>query len=204
MRKATGLVLALVTMVTVADAASIKKTDYRYYPVTGSTPFDINQSILRHGPKYGGLSAYGVTTYGYKLSGTCTSVAGADARVGSFKMELEFQIKLPKLSTQTGLQADVKSSWGKFAGFVKVHEETHRRIWLGCAKSAEAKIQTLRAKSCDALTQRIDQTLLNMTKSCNRQHEAFDNAEQKRLARHPFMLKVKNGMKRSSQALKAN
>jgi predicted secreted Zn-dependent protease len=203
MLKCVGLFLASIAVVSVAQAATVKKTDYRYYPVTGATPYDINQSILRHGPKYGGLSAYGVTTYDYKPSATCASAPGADARVGSFKMELQFQIKLPKLSTEKSLRSDVRSSWGKFSSFVKSHEETHRRIWMGCAKSAESKIQSLRANSCSALTKRIDQVLMNMAQSCNKKHEAFDAAEQKRLARHPFMQKVKGQAKRAVQALKA-
>jgi predicted secreted Zn-dependent protease len=203
MRSIVGLALATIAMMSVADAATIKRTDYRFYAVTGSTPYDINQSILRHGPKYGGLSAYGVTTYDYRPSATCASIPGADARVGSFKMELEFLIKLPKLSSESGLQSDVKSSWGKFSNFVKNHEETHRRIWVGCAKSAETKILSLRAKSCSALSKQIDKTLLNMSKSCNRQHQAFDAAEQTRLARHPFMQRVKNTASRGAQALKA-
>jgi predicted secreted Zn-dependent protease len=204
MRTCVGLALAAMALVTVADAATIRKTDYRFYPVSGATAYDINQSILRHGPKYGGLSAYGVTTYGYRPTATCASAQGTDARVGIFKMELEFQIKLPKLNAEKTLTSDVKASWGKFSSFVRNHEETHRSIWLGCAKSAEIKIRSLRAKSCSALTKRIDQMLVNMAKSCNRQHEAFDAAEQKRLARHPFMQKVRNSAKRSVQALKAN
>jgi predicted secreted Zn-dependent protease len=200
MHKGVGLALAAIAMMSVADAATIKKTDYRFYPVSGNTPYDINQSILRHGPKYGGLSAYGVTTYDYHPSATCATIPGLEARVGSFKMELEFLIKLPKLSSERGLKSDVKASWGKFSSFVRNHEETHRRIWLGCAKSAESKIKALRATSCSALTKRIDMVLINMSKSCNRQHEAFDAAEQKRLARHPFMQRVKS---RGAQALQA-
>jgi predicted secreted Zn-dependent protease len=203
MHKCVGIVLAAIAVVTVADAATIKRTDYRYYPVTGATPYDINQSILRHGPKYGGLSAYGVTTYDYKPSATCSYSPGADARVGSFKMELRFQIKLPKLATESSLRSDVRSTWGKFSNFVKSHEETHRSLWLGCAKSAERRIQSLRAKSCPALTKRIDQVLLTMAKTCNKKHEAFDASEQKRLARHPFMQRVKSGAKVGVQALKA-
>jgi predicted secreted Zn-dependent protease len=204
MRSVFGLALAAFAMLSVAEAATIKKTDYRFYPVSGVTPYDINQSILRQGPKYGGLSAYGVTTYDYRPSATCATIPGSDARVGSFKMELEFLIKLPKLSSEGRLKSDVKSSWGKFASFVKIHEETHRRIWLGCAKSAEAKILAMRAKSCSALSKKIDTALMSMTKTCNKQHEAFDAAEQKRLARHPFMQKVKNAANRGAQALKAH
>jgi predicted secreted Zn-dependent protease len=203
MRRCVGLVLSALAVFSSADAATIKQTNYRYYPVSGSTPYDINQSILRHGPKYGGLSAYGVTTYDYKPSATCAYSPGTEAKVGSFKMELEFQIKLPKLSSEKSLRSDVRSTWGKFASFVKSHEETHRRIWMGCARSAESKIQSLRANSCSALTGRIDQVLLKMAQSCNKKHEAFDAAEQKRLARHPFMQKVRNGARNSVQALKA-
>jgi predicted secreted Zn-dependent protease len=202
MRRCVGLVLAALAVVSSADAATVKRTNYRYYPVAGATAYDINQSILRHGPKYGGLSAYGVTTYDYKPSATCSYSPGTDAHVGSFKMELEFQIKLPKLSSEQSLRSDVRSTWGKFASFVKSHEETHRRIWMGCAKTAESKIQSLRAKSCSALTSRIDGVLLTMAKSCNKKHEAFDAAEQKRLTRHPFMQKVRNGAQGGVQALK--
>lgn len=200
MRIVFGTALAVVALVSIADAATIRKTDYRYYAVSGVTPYDINQSILRHGPKYGGLSAYGVTTYDYRPSASCASAPGIDARVATFKMELQFLIKLPKLSSEKNLKSDVKASWGKFSSFVRAHEETHRRIWFGCAKSAETKIKALRASSCSALTKRIDQVLLTMGKSCNKQHEAFDAAEQKRLARHPFMQRVRNN---GTQALKA-
>jgi predicted secreted Zn-dependent protease len=35
----------------------------------------------------------------------------------------------------------IRSKWQQFSEFLKKHEETHRAIWMGCAREFETKVR---------------------------------------------------------------
>ena len=61
-------------------------------------------------------------------------------------------------------------------------------------RDLERQVKSIRAKTCGAADKEAEKIWDKIRASCNRRHEAFDAAEQKRLVKHPFVkLVIANG-----------
>jgi len=169
-------------------AAPAFTTRYAYYKISGENAADVYISMLKRGPHVRGEKAYAATLMESSQSGKLQQTNSC--RMINYKISAEFTIRLPKLADETALSPSVRSRWQQFSGFLRKHEETHRAIWMGCAKEMEARIGALRAGDCDALERKAQAIRDQVQKACTRKHTAFDAAEQKRLARHPFVKMV--------------
>jgi len=173
---------------TTSEAAPAFTTRYAYYKISGENAADVYISMLKRGPHVRGEKAYAATLMESSQSGKLQQTNSC--RMINYKISAEFTIRLPKLADETALSPSVRSRWQQFSGFLRKHEETHRAIWMGCAKEMEARIGALRAGDCDALERKAQAIRDQVQKACTRKHTAFDAAEQKRLARHPFVKMV--------------
>jgi hypothetical protein len=61
---------------------------------------------------------------------------------------------------------------------------------MGCAHEIEAKVRAVRGRNCDEADRKAQAIREQVQKACNRKHIAFDAAEQKKLAKHPFVKMV--------------
>jgi predicted secreted Zn-dependent protease len=173
---------------TTSEAAPAFTTRYAYYKISGENAADVYISMLKRGPHVRGEKAYAATLMESSQSGKLQQTNSC--RMINYKISAEFTIRLPKLADETALSPSVRSRWQQFSGFLRKHEETHRAIWMGCAKEMEARIGALRAGDCDALERKAQAIRDQVQKACTRKHTAFDAAEQKRLSRHPFVQMV--------------
>ena len=173
---------------TTSEAAPAFTTRYAYYKISGENAADVYISMLKRGPHVRGEKAYAATLMESSQSGKLQQTNSC--RMINYKISAEFTIRLPKLADETALSPSVRSRWQQFSGFLRKHEETHRAIWMGCAKEMEARIGALRAGDCEALERKAQAIRDQVQKACTRKHTAFDAAEQKRLARHPFVKMV--------------
>lgn len=112
---------------------------------------------------------------------------GSSCKFVDYRIELDFVIKLPRISNEKILPAADRSHWRQFSAFLKQHEETHRRIWLGCAADVERQVKAIKARSCEDASRKAAQLWERMQAACDRKHKAFDAAEQHRLMTHPFV-----------------
>jgi predicted secreted Zn-dependent protease len=163
-------------------------TNYVYYKVSGESAVDIYSSMLSRGPHVNGAKAYAATLAESSQSGKLEQKGSC--RVRDYKFAMKFTIRLPRIADHDGLTPKVAARWQQFTQFLKKHEETHRAIWVDCARDIENQINSLRAKSCAEIDRRAQQIVDRVQKACNRKHTAFDNAEQKRLSKHPFVKMV--------------
>lgn len=192
MRRLALLSLAVFVALAGQSAASpIEKTRYKFYPITGNTPGEIYSAMIRRGPDVNGVNAYASTSATSAQSGRMV-LRGKSCHVDGYKFSIDFIINLPKLKNEAALTGTTAAKWSQFKSFLKTHEETHRSIWMGCAKTLEAQVKSLRTNDCKVLDKQAAQLWKKMRTSCDSKHAAFDAAEQKRLIKHPFVRLVLN------------
>jgi predicted secreted Zn-dependent protease len=185
MRITFALLASLIVFPSQVVAEPTQSTKYRYYPISGDTPGDIYMAMVRRGPDVNGVNAYASTLATTSQSGRL--MLGKSCRIDGYKVKIDFVINLPRLSKEGALNGSTKAQWNRFKSFLKVHEETHRSIWLGCARELEARIASLSSPSCSALDKQANKLFATMRADCQKKHAAFDAAEQKRLLKHPFV-----------------
>ena len=113
----------------VASAKPSQTTKYTYYTIGGDTAVEIYNSMMKKGPKVNGAKAYAATSATTTQDGKL--LQGSSCQVEDYRLKLDFVIKLPKIKNEKVLPAADRKRWQQFSGFLKTHEETHRKIWLG-------------------------------------------------------------------------
>jgi predicted secreted Zn-dependent protease len=191
MRIKFALLTSLVVLPLPVLAEPTQSTKYKYYSINGDTPGDIYMAMVRRGPDVNGVNAYASTLATTSQSGRL--MLGKSCRIDGYKVKIDFVINLPRLSKEGALGGSTKTQWNKFKSFLKTHEETHRSIWLGCARSLEARIAKLSSPSCAALDKEANRLFATMRAECQKKHAAFDASDQKRLLKHPFVKLVFGG-----------
>lgn len=203
MNKRAVLVLGSVLATSFLSESALCKphqtTKYTYYTISGDTPGAIYSTLVKRGPRVGGVKAYAATTAVSSQSGQL--IPGKFCSLEDYKFKIDFTIKLPKLKNEAALKGATKSDWKKFSSFLKTHEETHRSIWLACASTLEAKVKAIQTTSCAELNEKSTKLWEQMRVSCAKKQDAFDVAEQARLLRHPFVRLVMSQGARTSTAL---
>lgn len=203
MNKRTFLVLSAFVATGFCSESAFSKpvqtTKYIYYAIYGDTPAAIYATLVKRGPRVGGVKAYAATTAVSSQSGQL--IQGSNCTLNDYRFKIDFTIKLPKLKNEAALKGATRTDWKKFSSFLKAHEETHRSIWLACAATLEAKVKAIQAKSCTELNEKSTKLWEQMRVSCAKKQDAFDVAEQARLLRHPFVKLVLSQGARTSTAL---
>jgi predicted secreted Zn-dependent protease len=186
--KAVLISVAVLVLMACGDAAfakPVERTKYTYYTISGVTAHEVYRAMQRRGPKVNGAKAYASTSATAVQNGKL--LQGSSCRIVDYRIKLDFVIKLPRIGNEKILPTADRSHWRQFSAFLKQHEETHRRIWLGCAADVERQVKAIKTRSCQDASRRAAKLWEKMRASCGKKHEAFDAAEQKRLMTHPFV-----------------
>lgn len=168
-----------------AQAGPAFTTKYVYYKVSGDSAAGIYVSMLKRGPHVKGEKAYAATSAESSQRGKLELTN--NCRITNYQYSVDFTIRLPKVADEAALSATARNRWQQFSSFLKKHEETHRAIWMGCANEIENKVRALRGRTCDEVDKKAQAIRDEVQNACNRKHVAFDAAEQKKLAKHPFV-----------------
>jgi predicted secreted Zn-dependent protease len=202
MQKSVVVGLAVVTVLSGPLAARpLEKTNYKYYTIKGDSPGEIYTSMIRRGPDVNGVNAYASTLATSSQNGKLIQ-QGKSCRIEDYKFSINFTINLPKLKNEQALSGQTSAKWSQFKSFLKSHEETHKSIWMSCAKTLETQVKALRATDCKSLDKQAAALWKKMRASCDKKHTAFDAAEQRRLVKHPFVRLVLNGRAVATNGLK--
>jgi predicted secreted Zn-dependent protease len=154
--------------------------------------------MIRRGPHVNGAKAYAATSMNPSQEGRL--VQGKSCRIDDYKIKANFVIRLPKMRNEAALGGETLARWRQFSTFLRKHEETHRSIWMGCASELENRISELRTPNCGALERKAAALWASIKGRCDKKHDAFDNAEQLRLVKHPFVRMV---LRKSPQTVRA-
>lgn len=189
--KAHWKFIAAAWLISFSNAVLAKPTEnikYNYYNISGKSADDVYRAMQRRGPKVNGVKAYASTTATAVQSGKL--VQDSSCRIVDYRIELDFVIRLPRISNEKILPPAERPLWRQFSNFLRQHEETHRRIWRGCAAEVESKVKAIKSKSCADASRNAEQLWEKMQANCDRKHQVFDAAEQQRLMTHPFIRRV--------------
>jgi predicted secreted Zn-dependent protease len=174
-------------------------TKYTYYTISGNDAGAIYATMVNRGPRVGGVKAYAKTSA--VSTPSAQIIQGKTCKLKDYKLNFAFNINLPRLKNEAALTGNTKTQWRNFASFLKIHEETHRKIWLEYGAALEAKVWNIRASSCDDLTAKIIKLRDQMGRECSKRQDAFDATEQKKLMHHPFVRLVLLNAGHSTKAL---
>ena len=156
------------------------------YRVDGADAGAIVRSMMGNAQLLGGHGRVGRTKMTRKISWQFASTPGS-CRVKSHQVQLDFVTQLPRHAAERRLSATLQKHWRGFASRVKWHEAQHRKIWLDCARKAEAQVTKARAKTCEALIARLDGIYAASNAACDKRHAAFDAGETRKLSKHPLI-----------------
>ena len=183
------LAVFLSAAITVPPPASAKprtKTKYTYYTISGKSARNLYQQMVSRGPHVSGDRALAATSVKTQQTGELSGKS--TCRVRNYKLSMDFTIRLPKVRNEKSLTPRLRKRWKAFYQFVRRHEQRHRSIWIGCAKRIEREVRKVRSKSCRKVDQKANEIFKKLSAACDKQHNRFDAAEQKRLARHPLVV----------------
>lgn len=187
--------MRIVGLVTVAAGAALMlgaettksepvfTTNYSYYGISGGTSTGVYASLLQNLQHLKGGRFHAYTSINISTPKTVKTATGC--QVG--RLYVTFLIRLPKHRNEAALSASDRRLWRQFTTFIRKHEETHRAFWMGCVRSMDAKVASLRGKSCDDLARKARDVIAQGKPVCRRKDIAFDAAETRSLDRHPFI-----------------
>jgi predicted secreted Zn-dependent protease len=166
-----------------ADVRS--STDYRSYHLPGNTPAGLIEH-MRRSPLLGlrGAAIAHITPE-YKLD-VSTTPAGGLCRIGKVNLKLNFVITLPR-ADEAAMAPATRSLWRSFVAFAKRHEETHRSIYLDCARRFLARAAAFSPSAdCGAARAILADMLDDENGACARLQQAFDLREAPRMMATPL------------------
>jgi predicted secreted Zn-dependent protease len=168
------------------NPANAGDTTYSYYPVSGDSAAEILNSMRRHQPVVGGMSAYATTASSFQPTWQTVTKAGK-CQVSNYDVDIKFVMRLPKLASSSSVSGADRAAWQQFKTFVRAHEEHHRTIWLGCRSEHVAEVRQLGAAGCGELTAKLVKLQSRMRKSCDARHAAFDSKSRNPLRKQRFL-----------------
>jgi predicted secreted Zn-dependent protease len=161
-------------------------TKYTYYLIAGESAASLHLSMIKKGPRVDGGRAYASASMEPNVT-LKTRSNGSICRIENIKVDMTFTIRLPQLKKSARLKPLVRKSFEDFYRFAKRHEETHRLIWLTCARETEALAQKVKASTCSQAEAEAFKIFYRAERQCHARQVAFDLAEKKRLQRIPFI-----------------
>lgn len=161
------------------------KTVYKYYTVSGSSAASLHRNMTVPTGFFSSERAYANITMNPSFSGTFKQ--GKRCQLKGFGINAKFTVRLPKLRAGTKLSRGLNRKFKHFAAYVRKHELTHRRIWTGCLRASERRINRLRIRNCNTLDQAAAKIITQEFNKCKIRNARFDAAEQKRLRKLPLV-----------------
>jgi predicted secreted Zn-dependent protease len=166
-----------------AKAQPASQTTYSYYPVSGSSLRELQNGMARGGPSANGVKGYGVTTV---APGKRMSVASCKKN-GGYHFDVAFVIRLPRAASTRGLSSAEIGHLNRFVRFVKMHEETHRSIWMNFAAKFDRQLQAGGVRDCASAHAKAMTLWNKMILASRPQQIAFDQQQRGPLKAQLFM-----------------
>jgi predicted secreted Zn-dependent protease len=147
------------------------------FDVSGLTVDEIEASLDANGPIVEGERAVGLTAYTYGFDGAFCDRAGS-CTIGALSIRADVVVTLPRLTTLSQLDPQLRDLWQRFYDRVRVHEERHVTILEDALAESRRQLLLIGAQpNCDTLEHEIDKVwVLNSTQMELRQ-ESFHIAD---------------------------
>ena len=183
---------AALLMAAPAFAGGIKtQLNYEYYAVDGRSALDVINSMLRHGPDYGGDHAYATTKV--DVDPKLAPSAGGSCSGSNLTLEARFTVTLPRHSAPATMAPSTRAQYSRFLGELKTHELKHEKIFKGCLDVIQRQVRSLPpAPSCAAFSQQVQAISDREWARCRVLNQALDDHDG---ARHDSMPLIADALK---------
>ena len=179
------LVVSLWLGSTGAMAAVVQSTSYHPFVVHGKTARAIYKSVLSHSRKKDGFQTFATTDV--SLRPHIKLITKPSCKITDATITARFVVHLPRLANEASLAPGLRQDWRSFLAELKLHEEHHREIWLGCAADVVTAATGLPAGDCKSFAKEIEERIKQSRKTCHERNDAFDNEAQDQLSTIPFI-----------------
>lgn len=150
------------------------------YPVPGTTA----KAIVRymqghpirgdHGSAFANIRPrYTLLVDGRENGGIC--------RADEVRVKIHFTLTMPEATGTRQMPARVRSAWDSFSKFIRSHEDSHRRSYVGCAESFVRQARREAAPSCLAVESAVRRLFDRMKRDCEAKQVAWDRTQKGRL-----------------------
>ena len=166
-------------------AAVTQSTSYHPFVVHGKTARAIYKSVLSHSRKKDGFQTFATTDV--SLRPHIKLITKPNCKIADATITARFVVHLPRLASDAGLAPGPRQDWRSFLAELKLHEEHHREIWLGCAADFVTAATGLSAGDCKSFAKKIEERIKQASNTCREKNDAFDNEAQSQLPSIPFI-----------------
>lgn len=174
-------VAATIILAGCVSTASVVKTNY--YSVSGSTSEELDRDLRRRGPMQGHAIAVAAIRFNPVSVLQQESNDGCAFKTAKFRVEANITLPRWKDRNQSN-DRDLRRAWDGLARYAKLHEDTHVKIAERFAKLLGEELEKIPAqRDCSRLDSVAKGVVDRTRRAHNRAQNAFDAAEQRRLAR---------------------
>ena len=173
---------ALITMLTGCVSTSPQVTT-NYYLVSGQTSEELDNEIRRRGPMEGHAIAVAAIRFNPVAVIQEETADGCIFKTAKFQVEAE--ITLPRWKDRNQSEdRELRRAWDGLSRYAKIHEDTHVKIAERFGKLLGEELKVIPPQRDCRRLDRIAKKIVEVTLAAhNKAQNAFDAAEQKRLAR---------------------
>ncbi|MDQ6437837.1 DUF922 domain-containing protein [Mesorhizobium sp. LHD-90] len=160
-----------------ASAATVSRA-YSYFPVTGGTLEEIEQELLKFGPKVesSGQRHPGATRMKFSMRIRYKEEPGR-CEIVKADVSVKATVILPKWRQPKGVDNDVRLFWDTLRADIKRHEESHIIIAKNHARALEEKLVTIVAPDCKQAAERSKATMAQVLARLEKAQDYFDRVE---------------------------
>ncbi|MEL6436231.1 MAG: DUF922 domain-containing protein [Pseudomonadota bacterium] len=174
-------VVAALALAGCVNTQSVVTTNF--YSVSGQTSEELDRSLRSRGPLQGHAIAVAAIRFNPVSVLQEQGAAGCTFKTAKFRVEAEITLPRWKERGQSN-DRQLRRAWDGLARYAKLHEDTHVRIAERFAKLLGDELEKAPAQSSCARLDRVAKGIVDRTRRAhNRAQNAFDAAEQRRLAR---------------------
>ncbi len=177
-----AVIVVACLLATTADAGVRSTLVKRDYYVSGTTARALVAYMKRvplRGHRGAALASI-IPSYRLDLK---TRQRGGTCRVAKVDLHVSFVLTLPRSRHEPQMSRSTRSAWRSFVAFARRHEESHRQIYLSCARNFVSKARRMTAGNCFTLQRDVRALQRKERLACDRRNAVFDRREYKRLPR---------------------
>ena len=183
MKKLKLAVLAALAFATSGCVSTSPQVATNYYLISGQTSEELDDELRRRGP----LSGHAIAVAAIRFNPVAViqeeQTDGCIFKTAKFRVQAEITLPRWKERNQTD-DRDLRQAWDGLARYAKLHEDTHVKIAERFAKLLGEELEDIPAKSdCRKLDGVAKKVVEKTRRAHTKAQNAFDEAEQRRLAR---------------------
>ncbi|WP_158284700.1 DUF922 domain-containing protein [Oricola cellulosilytica] len=176
-------VVLTVLLVTAGCTSTASRVTTTYYNISGMSGAELDKEIAAKGP----MKGHALASAEIRLVPVSVEYEKGErsCRFHRARFRVDANVTLPRWRQQIASRdRELRSAWNFISTYARKHEQEHIRIAEKYARKAEEDLMAIPPKpDCDRLEAAAERTLKRNRTAHDREQNAFDAREQKRLAK---------------------